>query len=197
MELSLTNQLIEAFELEYFQALMNSTTNMINNDILIITTFLQSIYSHITDIKMINMEHNLTSTVYDTSKPVNSVFNKITKHADLCDLNDIPINEKRQVQCAYVIFQKSRAYLDSLKKWNACQKINNMYNKMKIIMREERQSFETVGTLTVEDSLNQVQMIQSIQEHQTQMSTQIEEKMKINLIKVLTTYGKMEQDMYD
>ena len=64
---------------------------------------------------MINMEHSLIATVCNTSKPADSIFNKITKYSNLCDLNDSPISEKRKVQFAYVIFQKSRAYLDSLK----------------------------------------------------------------------------------
>ena len=45
------------------------------------------------------MEHNLRSMVYDTSKPIDSVFNKINEYADLCSLNDGPINEKRKIKC--------------------------------------------------------------------------------------------------
>ena len=78
---------------------------MINNDIPIIIKFLQPTYSQITDIEIINMKHKLTATVYDTSKPANSVFNKITKYANLCNLSDSPINEKRKVQFTYAIFQ--------------------------------------------------------------------------------------------
>ena len=138
---------------------------------------------------MINMEYNLTVTVYDTSKTIDSLFNKMNEYVDLCDLNDNPINEECQIKFAYVIFQKSRAYLDSLRTWNSRQTINKTYEEMKVFMNEECQSLEAFGVLTVGYSLNQVQMIQSLQEHQAQMSAQIEEKIKINMIKVLTTYG--------
>ena len=40
-------------------------------------------------------------------------------------------------------------------------------------------------------------MIHILQEHQAQMSTRIEEKMKINLIEALPTYGQMEQGIYN
>ena len=114
------------------------------------------------DIKMINMEHNLIDTVYNISKHLDFTFNKITDHANLYYLNISPINKKRKVQFTYGIFQKSRAYLDSLKKWNARQKTNKTYIEMKICMREERQSITVVEALTVKDSLNQVQMILSL-----------------------------------
>ena len=97
MELSLHNQLIEVFEPEYLQALRNSTTVMINDGIPIITSFLQFAYGQITDIEMNSMEHNLAATIYNRSKPINSVFNKIDEYADFCDLNNSPINVKRKV----------------------------------------------------------------------------------------------------
>ena len=49
-------------------------------------------------------------------------------------------------------------------------------------MREEHQSLEAVGVLTVEDSLNQVQTIQSLHEHQAYISVRMEENMKIHMI---------------
>ena len=131
MELSLRNQLIEAFEPEYFQDLRNSTTGMINNDIPIIITFLQSTYGQITAIEMVIMEHSLTATVFNTSRPVNFIFNNITKYAKLFDLNDSLINEKHKAQFMYVIFQKSGAYLDSFKTSNFRHSINKTYEEVK------------------------------------------------------------------
>jgi len=103
---------------------------------------------------MINMKHNLIATVYNISKPFDSVFRKIYEYADLCNINDDSINEKRKIKFAHLILLKSRAYLDSLKTWNFRQATNKTYEEMKVFMHEESQYLEIVGALTVGDSLN-------------------------------------------
>ena len=64
---------------------------------------------------MLAWEQNLIGLTYDTSKPVDYVFNEIDTFCNLSEFSSIPVSDRRKRQFAYVIFQKSRAFLDSLK----------------------------------------------------------------------------------
>ena len=110
--------MIQAIEPEFLQVLRNTHTDMINESIVGIITFLISTYGQITDAGMFHREQALTSMTYDAMQPVCVVFNSVDKFAGLAELQQSPLDDKRKIQFVYVIFQRSRAYLDSLKKWN-------------------------------------------------------------------------------
>ena len=57
-------------------------------------------------------------TVYDPSKNIDTVFNKIQEYQDLCTLLQNPKTDKQLVTYAYLIFQKSGIFMQSLKDWN-------------------------------------------------------------------------------
>ena len=111
MKLALRNQITEAFEPEYLQAIRNTTTDMFTGKILDIFTFLVNTYGKLTDEEMLNREQNLSAMTYDPAQPVDIIFNTIDRFSDLCDISKyalLPI--KREVQFAYVIFQKLRSF---------------------------------------------------------------------------------------
>ena len=165
VELVLRNQLTEAFDPEYLQALRDPTTDMLTGSIPDIISFLITTYGKLTDNDMITREQNLTALTYNTAQPVDIIFNAIDKFADLCDIQGDPLTDRRKCQFAYVIFQKSRAFLDSLKKWNAKPQATKSYQNMKTFMREEKSALEAVGALSIKESLNQVKLLQALQEH--------------------------------
>ena len=195
VEHTLRTQLIQAIEPEYLQALRNTHTDMINESIVDIITFLISTYGQITDAEMFHREQALTSMTYDAMQPVDVVFNSVDKFAGLAELQQSPLDDKRKIQFAYVIFQRSRAYLDSLKKWNERPAVQKTYDRMKIFIREERKALEAVGALTIQDSLNQVELLKSMRNHQDELATRLETSLQANLMEALTQYGHLEREM--
>ena len=53
------------------------------------------------------MEKELLEFVWNASDQPNTVFNEVDKYADLCKMISQPINDLKQVQLAYCIFQKN------------------------------------------------------------------------------------------
>ena len=157
--------------------------------------WLISTYGKISESEMLNREQNLTALTYDTSKPVDFVFNEIDIFCDLSELSSILVSDRRKRQFAYVIFQKSRAFLDSLKKWNARPDATKTYQRMKEFMREEMSALEAVGALTIQDSLNQVEILKAIQQQQEELTQNMEQRMQVNLVEALAQYGHMERDL--
>ena len=64
-------------------------------------------------------EDNLRQYVYDPHLPVDNVFTKITLFHDLCTIMNNDMTDKQLVQIAYLIFNGTRDFVDSLKKLNS------------------------------------------------------------------------------
>ena len=92
---------------------------MINDSIPVIFQYLQSNYGRITEEQLVDIEDELCQYVYDPQMPVDKVFTKITLFQDLCVITNNDKTDKQLVQMAYLIFNQTRAFVDTLKTWNA------------------------------------------------------------------------------
>ena len=110
--------MIEAIPAEYLDALRNADTDMINDTIPVIIMYLQTNYGRITDQELSDKEDEIKGMVYDPNTPVDTVFNKIKIFQALCILTSNDKSDRQLVKIAYLIFNKTRAFMDSLKKWN-------------------------------------------------------------------------------
>ena len=59
-------------------------------------------------------------------------------------------------------------------------------------MHEEKAALQAVGALTIQESLNQVELLQALQGHQEQLSTRLEDCLQSNLVEALTQYRNLE-----
>ena len=163
VEQALRQQLIEAVDPEYLEALRDPITYMIQEPIPTIIDFLQEVFGQITPQELADREETLKNFTYDPIKPVDIVFNKITQFKDLCSLCKNDKTEPQLVQLAYIIFNKSRIFTDALKEWNKTNPTEKTYSSMKIHMRQQYQELKQVGALTVEESsLHQVNLMNEL-----------------------------------
>ena len=131
VELDLRNLLIEAFEPQYLQALRNKHTDMIKDSLPDIFKYLCDTYGKVNDAQMLDREQNLSSMVYDPTQPIDNVFNEIDEFSNLADIQGMSLSDRKKMQIAYVIIQRSQAFLDGLKKWNARSTATKSYDSMK------------------------------------------------------------------
>ena len=68
---------------------------------------------------MSDKEDELKIFIYDLNTPIDSVFDKIKTFQDFCSLTENIKSDRQLVQLAYFIFNKTNAFMDSLKKWNS------------------------------------------------------------------------------
>ena len=52
-----------------------------------------------------------------------------------------------------------------------------------------------MGALSIQDSLNQVELLQSMQNQQEALASCLEERLQANFMKTLTQYGHMEREL--
>lgn len=183
VEQALRNQIEQAIETDYLQALRNSTTEMLDSSIPDIIKYLQDTYGRITEQELSDREEALKKYVYDTSSPVDMVFNKINWFQDLCGLCANTKTDRQLVQIAYIIFNKTRVFMDSLLKWNKKDTDEKTYDNFKIHMRRAYQALREVGALTIEDSsINQANLIKELSSQQEKMADDIKTSMQSNIL---------------
>ena len=108
---------------------------MINDSIPAIFQFLQSNYGCITEEQLVEKEDELRQYVYDPQLPLDKVFTKITLFQDLCIITNNDKTDRQLVQIAYLIFNRTRAFVDALKAWNAQEDATKTFALFKTHMR--------------------------------------------------------------
>ena len=74
--------------------------------------------------------------IYDPSQMVDSVFNKIDDFQDLCVLTGHEKTDTQLCTMAYLMFQNTGIFMDSLKLWNQKLRADQSYAIMKTFMRK-------------------------------------------------------------
>ena len=184
VEQALRNQVIDAIPPEYLDSLRNSDTDMINCSIPDLITFLQTNYCRITDQELSDKEDELKATVFDPQQPVDLIFNKIKLFSDLCTMTGNTKTDRQLVQLGYLIFNRTRAYMDALKVWNAKPQADRTYLHFQTHLRNEFHALRQVGALRIQDS--SVNMLQEVRDQMNQRSvelgTQLNETMRTNFM---------------
>ena len=114
VEQALRQQLVEAIDPTFLDALRNPYTYMVQSSIPAIMRHLQQSYGFLTDEELSDKEDALKSYIYDPVKTVDDVFNKITKQQELCILMNNPMPDKQQVSIAYKIFSRAHIFQNAL-----------------------------------------------------------------------------------
>ena len=193
VEQALRTQIIESIEPEYLDALRNVDTDMINESIPEIFDFLQANYGRITEEQLVEKEDEVKNYDYDPNTPVDKVFTKITLLQDLCIITHNDKTDKQLCQLAYLIFNRTRAFVDSLKKWNEMKPKSKTFAAFKKHMREEHHALKRVGALTIQDSsMYQANMLQQVISQQDalqeNLQNTIDDQVKASLAAALSAY---------
>ena len=98
--------------------------------------FLQEKYGKIIPTNLAQKEDEVKDFVYDPVEPIDTVFNKIDRFSDLCELVSDPISDRRKVNLGYKIIFKNNAFRDSLKCWNKKTIVDKTYATMKVYIHE-------------------------------------------------------------
>ena len=190
VETLLRNQLLNSFESQYVDALRDSN-DMINLPIHSIMTYLTRTYGQISEEHYMSMEDEIKELVYEPTLPVDIVFNKIDFFVDISKLTDRDVSARRQVQLAYLIFNRAGVFRDSLKTWNARASNIKTYAELKIFMRDEHSALDMVGALSIKDtSLDHANMLQALSSQQEQLADNFQR----NLFEAFETYAQIGQN---
>ena len=132
MEQALRVQLIEAIDPIYLDTLQNNDTDMIHESLPKIMEHLMKNYSQVTLEDMHDKEQSLISMHYHPNTTVDSVFSAIDKFDDMCILTGQPKSDSQLTNISYIIFNKPRFFMESLKHWNKKEQSEKTYAEFTI-----------------------------------------------------------------
>ena len=104
VEQALRQQIIDAVEPDYLEALRDPYTEKVQASIPNIIKHLRETYGCISDEDSSDRETELKAYIYDPVKTVDDVFNKIKRHQELAILMNNPLTNKQQESIAMTIF---------------------------------------------------------------------------------------------
>ena len=129
----------------------NTTMDMINDTIPDISSFVSTTYGELSPGELKGQETQVNGMVYAPSKNVDTVFIKINEYQDICTLLLNPKTNEKIVIYAYLIFQKSGIFMQSLKEQNAKLPRDQIFPKIKTFMRLQHRDLKKVGGLTIQN----------------------------------------------
>ena len=150
-------------------------------------------YGQITEEELVQKEEELRNYDYDPQTPVDKVFNQVTLFQDLCTITNNDRSDKQLCQIAYLIFNRTRAFVDALKNWNAKEDKDKTFALFKKHMRLEHHALKQVGALSInETSFYQANMIQQVLTQQSDLhdnlQASIDQQVKESLLNALSDF---------
>ena len=187
VEVALRNQIIEAIDPDYLQPLRNAVTEMLNDSIPDIFTFLTDTYGQLSPSDLKLREKIVDEMVYDPAQGIDTVFNCIQEFQDLCALLANPKTDTQLVTYAFLIFQRNTIFMTSLKEWNKKLAGMKTFNNFKIFMRSQYRELKAVGGLTVQNSA--FNMMEEIKSHQQDLSHNLKAEIREGILQTLHAFN--------
>ena len=150
---------------------------MINDSIQTIISFLTTNYCQLTDQELSDREDDLKRTSFNPEEPVDLIFNRIKEFVELCAMTDNDKSDRQLVAIGYLIFNRTKAYTDDLKTWNAKPLVYKTFANLRINLRTEYDALRRVGALTVHESSLNANMLRDITKHQNMLSSNLGEQL--------------------
>lgn len=198
IEQALRQQIIDAVEPDYLEALRDPYTEMVQASIPDIIKHLRETYGFISDEDLSNRLTELKAYVYDPEKTVDDVFNKIKRHQELAILMNNPLTNKQQESIAITIFNRVGVFQSHLIKWNEKPENEKTLENLKLHMRSSWKALSKVGALKIQDStLNQANIVSELVENQQQLAQNLRDDISTQLKNTVTEAMLMFQQQDD
>lgn len=182
VEQALRQQIIDAVEPDYLEALRDQHTEMVQSPIPDIIKHLRDTYGFMSDEDLADRENELKTYSYDPVKTVDDVFNKIKRHQELAMLMNNPLTDKQQESIATTIFNRVRVFQSHLMKWNEKKDNERTLINLKKHMRESWNALNKVGALKIQDStFNQANIVTELVENQQQFAQDLRDDLSSQL----------------
>ena len=181
----LRNQLISAIDTEYLDPIRCDLTDMINQEITEIITFLQDSYGKMTVNQIEEAITTIKNFQYDPSKSINVLLMAIQDHADLLKIAGAKLSDSQIQSLAYYLISKFQVFKDALVAWNKLPEPKT-WNTMKSHMRQEYQMLKNINALSIQEAaFNTSNVINELKSHQENLLHSAEQRFKTGLTEVM------------
>ena len=149
VEAALMQQLTEAIDAIYLEALRDATTNAIGLPIYDVIRYLYDTYGDISPETLEDERQKTNQLTYDPALPVDVIFTKILKFCNLAEAARSPLSQKQTVDFAYNAFRRSGAFTKYLMEWDDKPFLAQTWIQFKIDFRDAVKKLRKAGALQV------------------------------------------------
>ena len=149
VEAALTQQLVEAIDSIYLEALRDPTTNAIGLPIYDVIRYLYDTYGDISPETLEEERQKTNQLTYDPALPVDVIFTNIVKFCNLAEAARSPLSQKQSIDFAYNAFRRSGAFTKYLIEWDEKPILAQTWIQFKIDFRDAVKKLKKTGALQV------------------------------------------------
>ena len=166
MHNTMFNLIQEAIESEYLEAKVDPLTGDFDCTIPELIAYLKTTYGYISPAELQEKQDEVTKMVWDISKPVDFVFNKIDTVASLFDMARKTLTTELKIHMAILVLSRSGVNSDDLRTWKHVEE--QTWPSFKNHFREAQQELRTtrpaLGDITNFHEANSIQANAILQE---------------------------------
>jgi hypothetical protein len=152
VEKALIQQIVQAVAAPYLIALRERSSNSLQGTVTQILDHLQAVYGRVSPQMLEDREHELRTMPYNTTDPIDVVFNAVEDYVDFAELGQQPLTQRQTIAKAYVILNKTRRFKNDITEWNRQPENQKTWINFKTHFRRAHQEFRETTDLTLEDS---------------------------------------------
>ena len=119
LERTLIQQIKEAIEADYLEGKLNIDTGLIEGNISEIMAYLFDTYGHISPTLLHDKREELLNTSYNTAKPIDILFNDVSKYASVAEAAGNPETPEQLISIALIILTRTGAFSHDIRTWHA------------------------------------------------------------------------------
>ena len=164
VERTLVQQIVAAIDKKYLKAIRNNITSKIMLTIQEIFEYLFDTYGDVTTAELRELRATVENMTYIPTEPIDNIFTEIDEFSDIAVIAKSPISDQQRIDIAYLILQKLRQFKNGLHSWNKLPRVNQTWDNFKIHFRSEHKELKKTGQLTIEEGMNQTNLVNMISE---------------------------------
>eukprot|EP00957_Ditylum_brightwellii_P020564 1550453-Ditylum_brightwellii.AAC.1 len=164
VEKILIQQIVDAIDVKYLTAIRVPVTHQIMLTIPDIIDHLFDNYGNVTAEELRELREQVEQLPYQPAEPVDTIFTEIDMLSEVAKIAKRPLTAEQKIDMAYLLLQKTRKYKSNINAWNRRAANTKTWSAFKTKMREAQKGLRCTGELTVQDAINQVEIVNMVAE---------------------------------
>ena len=148
---ALKQQISQAIEPDYLNALCDLTSNSITAPVFEVLDFLGNTYGKVTEEQLQEKEDRLNRMAYSLHQSIDLIFNALDDLTDYAELSDSPYTERQIVSKAHVILNHKQRFQQPLLAWKGRARIQQTWTNFKQFFRTAHTELRSVNNFTLEE----------------------------------------------
>lgn len=150
VESALKQQLINAIDAAFLDSIRDPVTYVLQGTIADNIAFLMTTYGTVMPETLADEFEKINSTIYDSTKPIDTIFNSIIALTELATAAGVPYSDQQQITIAYNILNRSGRFVSDIKDWKRKPANERTWLNLKLHFRRAHEELRETSNDTLQ-----------------------------------------------